>query len=68
VSEASTEIASEADTAAGAVQAREAGHPLVDQVLASLDGVEQQPVADHVAVFESAHLRLREALSDPHAG
>jgi hypothetical protein len=41
------------------------GHPLVDQVLASLDTLEHQPVADHVRVFEAAHLRLREALADP---
>lgn len=44
------------------------GHPLVDEVLASLDDLEHQPVADHVPVFEAAHLRLREALSDPGAG
>lgn len=44
------------------------GHPLVDEVLVSLDALEQRPVAEHVAVFESAHLRLREALADPRAG
>jgi hypothetical protein len=36
-------------------------------VLASLDGLEHRPVADHVPVFEAAHLRLREALAHPGA-
>jgi hypothetical protein len=67
VSEGSADSASEADPAAGLASGPEAGHALVDRVLASLDGLEQRPVADHVAVFESAHLRLREALNDPHA-
>lgn len=44
------------------------GHPLVEEVLVSLDALEQRPVADHVSVFESAHLRLREALTDPDPG
>ena len=37
----------------------------VDAVLASLDGLAEQPVADHVAVFEQAHERLRRALDAP---
>lgn len=40
------------------------GHPEVDEVLASLDGLEERPVGEHVAVFESAHDRLRGALAD----
>jgi hypothetical protein len=39
-----------------------AGHPAVDAVLASLEGLEDMPVHDHVAVFESAHDSLRRAL------
>jgi hypothetical protein len=38
---------------------------VVDEVLASLDELDDQPVAEHVAVFESAHRRLRDALDEP---
>lgn len=37
----------------------------VDAVLASLDGLGGRPVAEHVAVFEQAHDRLRRALDAP---
>ncbi|MGZ4478951.1 MAG: hypothetical protein ACXVW2_10100 [Nocardioidaceae bacterium] len=40
------------------------GHSVVDEVLASVDHLEGRPVDEHVAVFESAHERLRAALSD----
>lgn len=40
------------------------GHPAVDEVLRSLDGLESAPVDDHVAVFESAHEQLRRTLND----
>ena len=40
------------------------GHPVVDRVLDSLDGLADAPVADHVAVFESAHDQLRGALAN----
>ncbi len=40
------------------------GHPEVDSVLRSLDALDGAPLADHVAVFESAHERLRTVLSD----
>lgn len=40
------------------------GHAVVDEVLTALDGLEDRPVAEHVAVFESGHDRLREALAD----
>ena len=36
----------------------------MDAVLASLDDLDGRPVAEHVAVFESAHDRLRSALAD----
>lgn len=34
----------------------------VDDVLESLDRLEERPVEEHVAVFEQAHERLRGAL------
>lgn len=37
----------------------------VDQVLDSLDGLDELPVEEHVAVFEQAHERLRGALDAP---
>lgn len=37
----------------------------VDAVLASLHGLADRPVAEHVAVFEQAHDRLRRALDAP---
>lgn len=40
------------------------GHPAVDAVLASLEGLEAMPVHEHVAVFESAHESLRRALDE----
>lgn len=40
------------------------GHPVVDDVVASVAGLEDRPVAEHVEVFESAHDRLRAALAD----
>ena len=40
------------------------GHPVVDEVLACLADLDSRPAAEHVAVFESAQERLREALSD----
>ena len=39
------------------------GNPAVDRVLASLDALGDTPVAEHVAVFESAHGQLRSALA-----
>jgi hypothetical protein len=40
------------------------GDPAVDEVLASLEGLDARPLAEHVAVFEAAHDRLRAALAD----
>ena len=40
------------------------GHPVVDDVVASLAGLGERPVSEHVEVFESAHDRLRAALAD----
>ena len=41
------------------------GEPRVDAVLDSLDGLQDQPVEAHVAVFEKAHDELRAALDAP---
>jgi hypothetical protein len=40
------------------------GDERVDRVLASLDVLPALGVADHVTVFEQAHLALRDALAD----
>ncbi len=40
------------------------GDETVDAVVASLAGLDEQPVAGHVAVFEQAHESLRRALAD----
>lgn len=42
----------------------EPGHPVVADVLAELDALADLQVSEHVAVFESAHARLRGALAD----
>ncbi|MGI9156017.1 MAG: hypothetical protein ACR2FG_05185 [Marmoricola sp.] len=44
--------------------AQPTGHPAVDGALASLAGLEERPVGEHVAVFENAHEALRRALND----
>jgi len=41
------------------------GNPAVDEVLASLEGLAERPVDEHVAVFERAHEQLRSALDGP---
>jgi hypothetical protein len=40
------------------------GNDVVDSVLASLAGLDDVPVAERVALFESAHDRLRGTLAD----
>jgi hypothetical protein len=40
------------------------GDPRVDEVLASLEGLEERPVGEHAEVFSQAHEQLRAAL-DP---
>jgi len=39
------------------------GHPEVDAALAALDGIEQRPLPEQVAVLEAAHGTLRAALA-----
>ena len=55
--------ADQADQADQAAAPTQTGNPDVDSVLASLDSLSDAPVADHVAVFETAHDRLRAALT-----
>jgi hypothetical protein len=38
------------------------GDPRVDEVLASLAGLDERPVSEHAAVFDGAHEKLRAAL------
>lgn len=45
--------------------APETGHGAVDGVIASLAGLAELPVDEHVAVFEHAHEQLRGALDAP---
>jgi hypothetical protein len=44
-------------------EADETGDPDVDAVVSSLNGLDDLPVADHVAVFEQAHESLRRTLA-----
>lgn len=39
---------------------------VVAEVLASIESIDTRPVAEHVAVFEHAHERLRRALQPRH--
>ncbi len=39
------------------------GDPAVDAVVATLRGLDDLPVSEHVAVFEQAHESLRQVLS-----
>jgi hypothetical protein len=45
-------------------QAKVTGVRPVDEVIAGLDGLPGRPLAEHVAVFEEAHVKLRQVLSD----
>ncbi|HEU4515313.1 MAG TPA: hypothetical protein VFR87_19550 [Nocardioidaceae bacterium] len=40
------------------------GHPAVDEVLQSMQGLQERPVEEHVAIFEAAHEKLRAALAN----
>jgi hypothetical protein len=61
--EAPTEIDSPTAPAAEST-----GIESVDAVVASLPGLDDLPVSEHVAVFETAHESLRSALSDASRG
>lgn len=68
MSETAVEPGTAPDGPETAGSAEATGHPMVDEVLASLDGLDALPVADHVAVFRGAHQRLHEALTGPATG
>ncbi|HYO38566.1 MAG TPA: hypothetical protein VER39_02815 [Nocardioidaceae bacterium] len=53
---------------ADGVPAVATGHPDVDEVLASLDRLDDLPVAAHVTMFSTAQQRLHEALTGSGAG
>lgn len=48
----------------GTMRASSSGHPQVDEVLRTLDSLSDLPLDQHVAVFEAAHVGLRDALKD----
>ena len=50
---------------AGQSTGQSTGHPAVDEVLRSMDRLEDRPLEEHVAVFEEAHERLRRTLAGP---
>ena len=45
------------------VEVEGTGDEAVDAVVTSMDGLDDLPVADHVAVFEQAHETLRRTLA-----
>jgi hypothetical protein len=60
---ADDELDRAADAPGEAVDLVVTGHPAVDEVIRSLQGLEARPVSEHVAVFEVAHESLRGVLS-----
>ena len=55
--------ASEANDQSTPVEPETTGDESVDEVVASLRGLDDLPVSEHVAVFERAHESLRQVLS-----
>jgi hypothetical protein len=47
------------------VEPERTGVEEVDEVIASLQGLDERPIEEHPAVFERAHERLRQALDGP---
>ena len=43
--------------------AEQTGVPAVDEALSALEGLEERPVDEHPAVFESVHAALRSVLN-----
>jgi hypothetical protein len=37
----------------------------VDEVIRAVEELEERPIEEHVGVFESAQVQLRQALDDP---
>lgn len=54
-----------ADTSQEPADPERTGVDVVDDVLASVRGLDDRPVEEHPAVFERAHERLRQALDGP---
>lgn len=54
-----------AEAQAGPAEAK-AGPPeaMVDEAIAGLEGLSGRPLAEHAAVFEEAHAKLRQVLGD----
>lgn len=65
VGETSGEAAVETDVR-GDFDAPATGVAAVDEVLVSVQALDDRPVEEHVAVFEQAHERLRRALDPGH--
>ena len=55
---------SEPEPSVSPVATERTGHPAVDEVLGSIETLDDIPVAEQVAVFEAAHEKLRAALAD----
>ena len=58
-----------ADSAAGPAALADSpgtatGDPRVDAAVARLDGLDDAPTGEHVAVYEDVHRRLHDALAD----
>jgi hypothetical protein len=53
----------DAEPAQDATEPETTGEEAVDAVVASLRGLDDLPVSEHVAVFERAHESLRQVLS-----
>jgi hypothetical protein len=49
----------------GAPERVRTGVDRVDDVIGSVEQLEERPIEEHVAVFESAQVQLRRALDDP---
>lgn len=41
------------------------GHPAVDEVMRSLEQLDDAPVGEHAGIFERAHETLQQALNEP---
>ncbi|MDQ6686979.1 MAG: hypothetical protein M3Z50_05085 [Actinomycetota bacterium] len=47
------------------VRAASTGHPAVDEVMRSLEQLDDAPVGEHAGIFERAHETLQQALHEP---
>lgn len=63
-SPASSPENSPASSSEGSPASGDTGHPAVDEVLRTIERLDERPVEEHVAVFEQAHETLRRTLDD----